>query len=579
MEINGIYQLAVTDVNEDGAGFGRIDGMAVFVPGLLEGETAEIRIVSAEKNYAVGECIRRLKDSPDRITPVCPSYTLCGGCTLAHVSFEAENRIKRNSVKSAFRRAGLPFEPVEETVHGEHRCGYRNKLGVHASEGGFGLYRHGTNDVVPFAGCAICPDVMSGIVAFTNENRHLIRDCGGIFVRTVSGGDVTVSVDTESDLTSFRDALMSAFPEVRDVVSTRGTDSVIRDEMGGITMEFSTEAFRQVNAEAFARLLELVHGMAEAKKFKYAADLYCGSGIIGLTLAKRFPGAKFYGIEINRDAIRDAKANAAANGIENIRFFCGDAASFKEKIPKKELPELVVVDPPRAGLSSTMRKGLLTLRADTVIYVSCNPQTLARDVKSLTEEYDVKRIVPVNMFPMTRHCECVVLLERKNEKLRGFLKNARLLAENLHITPLLYGSLGLELLTHEPVGADDIDILIPEEFLTERWGEFRALLEKNGYTLTDLHEHTFVKDGAAYSYAKIEELEPFAGIALSEIAETETDRTHFGLLTLEQYLAVYRASSKDGYRIHTRQKKDFDKIALIERKIGENNAESAQERT
>ncbi|MBQ8512966.1 MAG: class I SAM-dependent RNA methyltransferase [Clostridia bacterium] len=577
MEINGIYRITVTDVNEDGAGFCRIDGMAVFVPGLLAGESAEVRIVSAEKNYAIGECVRRLNDSPERITPVCPSSEVCGGCTLAHVTFEEENRIKQNSVKSAFRRAGLPFGLVEETVHGEKRCGYRNKLGVHASDDGFGLYRHGTNDVVPFAGCAICPDVMSRIVQFTNENRHLLPDCGGIFVRTVSGGDVTVSADCAGNLTGYRNALKNAFPEVRDVVSTRGANGVIRDEMGGITMEFSTEAFRQVNAEAFALLLELVHGMAGAKSFRYAADLYCGSGIIGLTLAKRFPGAKFYGIEINSDAIRDAKANAASNGIGNIRFFCGDAASFKEKIPKKELPELVVVDPPRAGLSNPMRKGLLTLRADTVIYVSCNPQTLARDVKSLSDEYDVKRIVPVNMFPMTRHCECVVLLERKNEKLRRFLANARLLAE-MHITPLLYGSLGLELLTHEPLGADDIDILIPEVFLTERWDEFCGMLEKNGCTLTDAHEHTFTKDGVEYSYAKIEELEAFAGISTADIAETEMDRTKFGLLSLEQYLAVYRASSQDGYRIHTRQKKDFDKIALIERKLRENDAKSAPER-
>ena len=131
MEINGIYTIEIADVNENGAGFGRIDGMAVFVPGLLTGETAEIRITSIEKNYAMGECVHRLADSPDRIEPVCPSASVCGGCTLAHTTYEAENRIKRNSVKAAFRRAGLPFDPVEGTVCGAHRTGYRNKLGVH----------------------------------------------------------------------------------------------------------------------------------------------------------------------------------------------------------------------------------------------------------------------------------------------------------------------------------------------------------------------------------------------------------------------------------------------------------------
>jgi len=416
MEINGIYTIEITDVNENGAGFCKIDGMAVFVLGLLTGETAEIRITSIEKNYAMGECVHRLTDSPDRIVPVCPSASVCGGCTLAHTTYEAENRIKQNSVKSAFRRAGLPFEMVEDTVHGVHRTGYRNKLGVHPSESGFGLYRSGTNEAIPFNGCAICPDVMSGIVKFTNENPHPLAD--EMFIRTVSDGGVTVSLDTDGDIEDYKTALLREFPEIRDVLAIRNgrTGGVIRDEICGVSMEFSTEAFRQVNSEAFALLLDLVHTMAESKSFRYGADLYCGSGIIGLTLARRFPDARFYGIEINADAIRDAKKNAAANGIGNIRFFCGDAASFREKIPKKELPQLVVVDPPRAGLSDSMRKGLLALMPETVIYVSCNPQTLARDVKSLSAQYDVKRVVPVNMFPMTKHCECVVMMEVKKQK-------------------------------------------------------------------------------------------------------------------------------------------------------------------
>ena len=416
MEINGIYTIEITDVNENGAGFGKIDGMAVFVPGLLTGETARIRITSLAKNYVMGECVERLSDSPDRIPPVCPSAEQCGGCTLAHVTFDAENRIKHNTVKAAFRRGGLSCDPVEDTVHGAHRTGYRNKLGVHPSESGFGLYKSGTNEVIPFAGCAICPDVMSEIVTFLNENPH--PACDEVFIRTVHDGSVTVSFDTDGDVTACREALMAAFPQIRDVLAIRNgrTGGVIRDEMGGVAMEFSTEAFRQVNSEAFGLLLDLVHEMAASKNFRYGADLYCGSGIIGLTLAKRFPDARFYGIEINADAVRDAKKNAAANGIGNIRFFCGDAASFREKIPKKDLPQLVVVDPPRAGLSASMRKGLLQLMPETVIYVSCNPQTLARDVKSLSEQYDVKRVVPVNMFPMTKHCECVVMLEVKRQK-------------------------------------------------------------------------------------------------------------------------------------------------------------------
>ena len=152
-------------------------------------------------------------------------------------------------------------------------------------------------------------------------------------------------------------------------------------------------------------------------------------------------------------------------------------------------------------------------------------------------------------------------------KFNLFLENARLLSDKLGIVPLLYGSLGLEYLTGDDLGADDIDILVPRVFITERWHEFKSLLEAQGYVLADEHEHTFVCDGVAYSYADIEDLESFAGINTEDIELHETDGVRFLLLSLEQYLAVYKQSSKDGYRVNVRQKKDADKIRFIESKL------------
>ncbi len=152
-------------------------------------------------------------------------------------------------------------------------------------------------------------------------------------------------------------------------------------------------------------------------------------------------------------------------------------------------------------------------------------------------------------------------------KINLFLENARLLSDNLGIVPLLYGSLGLEYLTGDALGADDIDILVPRVFITERWHEFKSLLEAHGYVLTDEHEHTFVCDGVAYSYADIEGLESFAGISTEDIEMHKADGVRLLLLSLEQYLAVYRQSSKDGYRVDIRQKKDADKIKFIESKL------------
>ena len=152
-------------------------------------------------------------------------------------------------------------------------------------------------------------------------------------------------------------------------------------------------------------------------------------------------------------------------------------------------------------------------------------------------------------------------------KFNLFIENARLLSDKFNIVPLLYGSLGLEYLTGDILGADDIDILIPRIFITDRWQEFKAVLEEHGYVLVDEHEHTFVRDGVAYSYADIEDLAPFAGINTEDIEMYEADGVSFLLLSLEQYLAVYRQSSKDGYRVNARQKKDADKIRFIESKL------------
>ena len=152
-------------------------------------------------------------------------------------------------------------------------------------------------------------------------------------------------------------------------------------------------------------------------------------------------------------------------------------------------------------------------------------------------------------------------------KFNLFLENARLLSDKFGIVPLLYGSLGLEYLTGDALGADDIDILVPRVFITDRWQEFKAVLEEHGYVLVDEHEHTFERDGVAYSYADIEDIEPFAGIRMKDIEMREADGVRFLLLSLEQYLAVYKQSSKDGYRVNVRQKKDADKIRFIESKL------------
>ncbi len=422
------YSLTITDMNENGDGFARLDRMAVFIPGLVTGDTADVTLTESRKNYAVGRCDTLSAPSGYRIPPECPAFGTCGGCTLGHVTYEFENTVKQNCVKSALRRMKLPFDLVEPTRFLPARTGYRNKIGLHYDKNArrFGYVARDSQEILPFDSCLLCGNRMNDIVRFTNENVRLFGSLtpDELFLRRSHDGKITVSVYTSSknaDIAPYRSALTEAFPEVSEVllITETGTsaEASVTEEYFGVTMRFASEVFRQVNHDAAEILMRLVCDFASEQPFSYAADLYCGSGAFGLVLAKRFPQARFFGLEIDRDAIRAAKANAEANGLSNISFVCADAAAFDGKIPVGDgtfcPPEFVVVDPPRAGLSDKMRDGLIRLAPERLAYVSCNPQTMARDLAELVHGgYELLRVTPVNMFPMTKHCECVAILTR-----------------------------------------------------------------------------------------------------------------------------------------------------------------------
>ncbi len=428
-ETNQTHRLTVTDMNENGDGFARIDRMAVFIPGLVTGDTADVTLTESRKNYAVGRCDGLLTPSEHRISPECSAFGTCGGCTLAHVTYEYENTVKQNCVKSALRRMKLPHDVVEPTRFLPARTGYRNKIGLHYDKNArrFGYVARDSYEILPFDGCLLCGDLMNDIVRFTNDNIELLANPTPyeLFLRRSHDGTITVSVYTSlktADIIPYRAALTDAFPAVSDVLLVTGdnnaAETCVTEEYLGVTMRFASEVFRQVNHDAAEILMRLVCDFAAEEPFSYAADLYCGSGAFGLVLAKRFPQARFFGLEIDRDAIRAAKANAEANGLTNISFVCADAATFDGQIPVGDgtfcPPEFVVVDPPRAGLSDKMREGLIKLAPERLAYVSCNPQTMARDLAELVRGgYKILRVTPVNMFPMTKHCECVALLNRK----------------------------------------------------------------------------------------------------------------------------------------------------------------------
>ncbi len=424
MKTNEIYRISVIDTNENGVGIAKIENAVVFINGLVSGDIANIRITELKKNYALAECVRLIESSENRITHLCPFSGDCGGCTLDFVTYEHENEIKKNTVKSAFRRSRLPYNEIADTVCGSSRTRYRNKIVLHysTSTSSFGLCREGSRDVLPFYGCLLCSDNINKIIKFANAHTDLLEECNpsSLQLRESSNGNISLSVHMcATDSPKFRDLMMREFPQIEQVnfactgKKVNAERHYETDELIGLKLIFSTDGFRQVNDEVFGLMIELVRELAMERDFSTVLDLYCGSGVIGLSLAKHFPNAYFYGIEINSESVKDARLNAKQNDLSNIEFFCGDAAEFKSTLPSGRDAELVIVDPPRAGLSDSMRSELISLSAERIIYVSCNPQTLARDLADLTKNgYKIKKAIPLNMFPMTKHCETVCLLEK-----------------------------------------------------------------------------------------------------------------------------------------------------------------------
>lgn len=422
MNADAVIRVKITDVNENGYGVARVDNMVVFVPCALDGEIVDIVITSKEKNYMIGKCINIVELSNDRIESPCKSFECCGGCTLCFTSYKKENLIKKNTVRSAFRAVHIPYDFVSDTVYHENRLSYRNKITLHYSEEDqcFGLFKDKTNDLVKLSECKLVSDRINDLIKFINANISCIKKYRPklLQISSYDGNRLTVTLFCVKDCgDSFEKAIKSSFDkEIKVIIKSENKSSAAvrnydTEKVLGLDMIYSNEGFRQVNGHVFEKLLLKVCDLAAERDFTRALDLYCGSGVIGLTLANRFKNAKFWGIEINPESIKDARVNAERNDISNIEFYAEDASQFKKHLSSDEYPELVVVDPPRAGLSDTVKKDLVDISPNRIIYVSCNPRTLARDLAYfLDNNYEIKEAVPFNMFPMTKHVETVVML-------------------------------------------------------------------------------------------------------------------------------------------------------------------------
>ena len=447
LEKSAIYEALVTDYTAGGQGVARVEGCAVFIPNAIAGERYRIRVEKAAKTWASGKIVEILEKSPHRIQRACPVSASCGGCDFHHMDYAEECRLKAERVRQALNRIGgesLTEMPILSSPVTE---GYRNKAQYPvASRNGrvyAGFFRAGTHTVVENPRCAILPPeadlVKDAVVEYANRfhvsaydettGRGLLRH---IYVRRGAvSGQVLVCLAVNGRSIPKQEALIEALRAVPGFatlvlsVNTRPGNAVlgeeflplcgpgyIEDTLCGLTFRLSPRSFYQVNHDQAERLYREAITLAEIGRSDLVLDLYCGVGTI--TLAMAGAAGKVIGVEVIPQAVEDARANAARNGIENAEFFCGDAGQAALALEARGIrADVAVVDPPRKGLSADTIEALARMAPRRIVYVSCDPATLARDVALLKERgYALTTARAVDLFPRCAHVECVVLLTK-----------------------------------------------------------------------------------------------------------------------------------------------------------------------
>lgn len=418
------YRVKIEDVNIFGNGICHIDSFVVFVKNALLGEECEIEITEVSKKFAYATVKEQLTVSKNRQELSCACYGQCGGCSFLHTNIENENEIKENYVKSIFKKNKIDIEAAKIEAPSVEK--YRNKVVFHFENGEYGYMASGTNKLVPHSGCKLNDDIFDKIAALTGKCLPK-KSLRALYIRKSSqqNGEVMVCpiLRETVDLTSYVGKLILEFPNVRTVLysvynerdfalenvkfKTLYGDGYIYDELLGLKFRISPSSFYQVNHECAEKLYEKAIELACLSAGDKCADLFCGTGTIGIIAASK-TGASVYGVEINEEAVKDAKYNAKLNGVKNISFEATDAKNFGEAV------DVAIIDPPRKGCSTFMIETLLRLKPKRIVYVSCNADTLARDIKSLLGEYHIASpLFPFNMFPKTSHVESVVCLTRK----------------------------------------------------------------------------------------------------------------------------------------------------------------------
>ena len=450
VEKNKEYIVDIIDNGFEGEGIAKIDGFTIFIPNAIKGEKVKILIVKVLKSHAFGKALEIIKPSKYRKTSDCETYKRCGGCDLRHIEYKETLKMKQNAVQSLVNKTLKNKIEVEETVGMEDPLFYRNKAQYPVGfdkEGNpvIGIFANRTHEIIPIKECLIqnkeSQKLAKFVLEFIKKNRisiynektrkglirHIVTKVGiktneVMLVLVINGREIP----KEDELVK---EVLEKFPNVKSIVkniNTKNTNVImgkeninlygngyIRDILGDYEFKISPLSFYQVNPIQAERLYNIGVEAANISKDDIVFDLYCGIGTISLFMSKY--AKKVYGIEIVEDAVKDAKENAKINNIDNTEFIAGDVELILDDLINNEkvIPDVVMIDPPRKGLDNKSIENILKVSPKKLVYISCNPATLVRDLAKLEDKYEIKMIRPVDMFPFSKHIECVSVSKLK----------------------------------------------------------------------------------------------------------------------------------------------------------------------
>ena len=404
-------KVEVLKLDNFGRGITYINDKICFIENALPNEVVEIEIIKETSKYIEGKVLNYIKKSPLRIEEECPYSNICGGCNLNHICFNEENKFKLNKVKSIMKKyAKIDSSLVKGKIDSSlvkgiiyhDRNHYRNKIILHGKDNSLGLYKENTNEIIPISSCLIVNPKINEIIKVLNNTSKEIEE---VIIKTSNDNSkVMVKITGTIEDTSILEKLCDVLIINNKYISK---DKVIETNIGNKKYIEGIDSFFQINNTLTKELYDEVLLNIKDKNYNKCLDLYCGTGTIGIYISDQVK--EVIGVDYNKSNINDAEENKKLNNISNISFICD---KVENKIDTFNDIDLVIVDPPRAGLDSKTKEYLKQINSKKIIYVSCDPVTLARDIKDL-DTYKVKYIKVFNMFPRTYHCESVCILERR----------------------------------------------------------------------------------------------------------------------------------------------------------------------